>query len=308
MSHNSLDPQVLAALLDGKLSGDERNRALTQLARSPDDYELFLEAAQTLNDLGDISGGDAAPVNPVVVRSISDGVRHSRRRNWGPMVGVLLAASVAAIFIVPAIRPAPNDPRGLLDGATLLDSPGLSLEAALGDQWLSPGWSVMRGEVSALSVEQRAFRIGVRLADVDAALDARDSVAARIAATNLSALLSDLDASGPLVSLFDQALARGPGTELDAAARALRDFVASPRYTLGVLLEQARLASIASQTQLFDDAYVRALNRAADDASLDNATRAELDRLLDSLRDGVTAGEQPAVQQQAGSLIRLLGG
>jgi len=295
MSGNSLDPEVLAALLDGKLSHEQREQALAQIARSPQDYELFVEAANTLNDLTATGAPDSnSDARPVSVR------------RWGPVIGVLMAATIAALVVVPPLlRSNPDQPRGLLDGVTLVAGSASTFDAALGSDWGLAGWSVVRGEASLLSTEQRAFRIGARLADLDAALDAQDPTATRFATAELITLLHELDASAPLVRLFEQLRT---DADLDGAARTLRDFIDSPHYKLGLLLEQARLASLAGSPGLFDRTYVRALRRAADDAALPAATRSSIDQLLESIQEGSTARDLPEFQQQVVALIRSLAG
>lgn len=301
MSRDSLDPDVLAALLDGKLSGGERDRALAQLARSPHAYELFVEAARTLQDFEGAESGPAAPENIVEFPA-----QRARPRRWAPILGLMAAASLAALLVIPRYTRDATNPRGLLDGAMLVTPSASTLESALGPEWFSPGWSVMRGEAAMLSADERAFRIGVRLADVDAAHEAIDTAALRIARADLIELLRGFEASGPLVSLFDRVPVRLSEAELNDSARALHDFVASPRYTLGVLLEQARLASIAGRSELFDRSYTQMLQRAASDAALSTNAQTELDRLLDAIDDGAPA--LPLVQQQSVTLISMLGG
>lgn len=302
MSRDSLDPEVLAALLDGKLSGAERERALAQLARSPRDYELFVEAARTLQDLG-----DAAPASSALDETVNFPVQPPRARRWAPMVGLLMAASLAALLIGPRLLSKDTmNPRGLLDGAMLVSPSASTLESALGSEWFSPGWSIMRGEVVSLSIDQRAFRIGVRLADLDAAHEAIDTAALRIARAELIELLRGFEASGPLVALFEPVRARISDAEFNDSARALHDFVASPHYTLGVLIEQARLSSMAGRTEMFDHGYARMLQRASSDADLSNDVLTEVDHLLEAVDDGARA--LPLVYQQSVTLIGILGG
>ncbi len=328
VKRETLDPEVLAALLEGTLPPHERNEALERLARSPDDYEAFVEAASVLRDLEDDTG--TAPVSPPPPPTVPPPVREIRPpRRWLPeaKLWLPLAAAVACVLVVQRVLlddgDAPQTPVALLDRAPLVAAAGSgSLERSLGAGWDQPGWSVRRGGGQSLAEQRRGFRIGVRLAELDAALDAGDAEAVRDVAPDLVALIDQIGSNaGPLVRDYQrisdlatrQEPRREPDLEAESAAELTELFREAPWFGLGVWVEQARLATLAGRTELFDDPAAReALQALMSQVGRQLGPEASIARSLrdldDRIGDGVTAGELEAIRSALTTLVREAGG
>jgi hypothetical protein len=239
MKKASVNPELIAAFLDRKLSPQERERLVQELADSPEALEVFSETARTLADV------------------------ERKRGKWGQLVArfgssptyrVALAAVIAALLIVPVwlVRRSPAG-LDLLDGATLaaLDLPSASFS-----------WGASRdslGAPASLSEEQRDSRIGVSFADFDAARDQGNVVATAQNAALVTGLLRQADAANIMAARFER-LSTPPApaeqTQWLAEARAipvksLAGLLSSPWFELGFRVEQVRLASKQKDSEFF---------------------------------------------------------
>lgn len=327
MRPEPLDPEVLAALLEGTLPADERDEVLERLAQSPDDYEAFVEAASVLRDLEEDAG--AAPVAPPPPPAAPTPVREIRpARRWfhGPRLWLPLAAILAGVLVVQRVvldDGGARAPVELLERDPLVRSSGSgSLALALGPEWDQPGWSVRRGGGQSLADARRDFRIGVRLADLDAALDAGDAQAVQRVAPELTGMVEQ---AGPGVGFLAAelqeiaALAAAPGPRRDPAREAgaaaeLADlFQDAPWFGLGVWVGQARLAALAGRTDFFEDeAARRVLEGLIEPVAKQPGPGAPVARhlrgLYDRIRDGVSPGELEAIRPALAAIVRESGG
>ncbi|HKG92752.1 MAG TPA: hypothetical protein VKA84_12700 [Gemmatimonadaceae bacterium] len=290
MRDEPIDPETLAALLDGTLSEEERTRVLAVLARSDDSYDAFLEASAVLGELATDLGGER-PVPPLpprpplggygppegvrplleapqpdagtleeqhqpppTQRRAAGGERRPARWRRRPFLvgGALLAAAAVGVAVLT-----PREPRG--EGALALgaarelaaSSGGVS---ALGAGWDRLGWSAVRGDDEALAGRTRAFRMGVRMADLELALSAEDTAASRSIGGSLVRLASGVEMGGSVAMHVEQ-VARGSAerAEREEVAAELRSLSgAAPWFDLGAWCEAARLAARARQASFFD--------------------------------------------------------
>lgn len=328
MTHEPVDPEVVAALLDGTLPAAERDEALERLARSPGDFEAFAEAARILRDLeGEEEEGeaDAAPPRPAAPDPTPLPLsKPAHRRFSGPKLWLPIAAGLAGALLLPRLLRNPDQgvPLGLLDGAALVASPGDgSLEAALGPEWDQPGWSVRRGGEVSLAEQRRAFRIGVRLADLEAALDAADGQGVARVAPEFLSLVGQIRASGAVVAQYEdiraQAVRAGsPGrldTERERAAAGLGSLLSdSPWFEVGVWAGQARLATLSKHWEFFDDRAARALRGLTERVARNQGEQGPLAQrfrqLYDLVGDGVSREESAQVEAALAHLMREGGG
>ncbi|MEO6527508.1 MAG: hypothetical protein ABIP93_12840 [Gemmatimonadaceae bacterium] len=281
-----MDPELLAALLDGRLSHDERNRVLAALAESEDGLHHLAEAAAIaaeVTDAAEISehaeasdsaeGGAHLALNPPpTVRSISSAPSAKRSGRWYLW---LLAPSLAAAALLFIVR-RPSGERGasassqfMAQAAPVLMPDGATLTTQLGSDWLNPGWAVVRGEGASLSRSALAFRIGVRSAELTVALRAADESAVRRVVPLLAALARAVDSGAPVALIIE-------GVTDSVAFTSVKD-------RLGVI-NDARL--LASDDFLFDlGAFAETTRLAQGSGVLSRLvtlapTRAELDRLV----------------------------
>lgn len=317
-----VDPEALAALLDGTLPAHERDEVLERLARSPGDYEAFVEAASVLRDLEDESGAAPVPAAPPPPPSTASPpvreIRPARRGLPGAKLWLPLAAVLAGVLVVPRLLADPA-PLELLDGRTLVPTPGDGSLAALGQEWSQPGWSVKRGSGRSLVEQHRDFRIGVRLAELDVAFEARDAQAVRRVEPELISLLSQVEASGLVLDEYRQirerASRQGPGGGEEERARALANLSAflqdSPWFGLGIWLEQARLAALANQPRFFTASASGALEKLTDRVAGQQGEDAPIVQRLRSLRglvDAVPRHGLGPVRSALPGIIRESGG
>jgi len=303
-----VDPELVAALLDGALSPADRAQALERLARSPEDYELFVESAALLRDLD--ADGAGAPPRPVALPATLPSMAAVRPRRWmtPALVGLPLAAVLAGVLVLSGNR-------------------GVRAEDLLGSvpPVLAPGWDQIPGSStrgSPESAEQaREFQIGAYLAQVEIAFDAGDAVAAENVLGELGELLGRLDGGGATEGEYAALQARtAPGTPVDGLesdrVRARESLVAllrdSPWFELGLWAEQARLATLANQPGFFSERAVRVLDRLAARVAEE---RDEEDRLVSHLRklqrllaDGASPSELRAIRATLTDVMKEVGG
>ena len=166
-SENDIDLELIAAFIDGRLSGADRERAVKLLTSSEAAFEIYSDALHVQADL--------APENVIALAS-----RRGRgtRRWWA--IAPVAAAAVLLIAILPTIRARRDQAvfssttmaiaQPLMDRA---ESPGV-----LGAGWDQRNWSVTRGTVARLVDSTIAFRLGVRAVDLRIALANADTVTA----------------------------------------------------------------------------------------------------------------------------------
>jgi hypothetical protein len=288
MNKDPIDPETLAAFLEGRLDTREHGEVLERIARDPDAYELFVDAAAIERELGAATAGGG---------SRREKFRSVRGRSpWRFALPLAAAAGIVALFLGRALHRSVRTPLLLADASTLLAPSGAStLESALGATWAEPAWTGTRGSVSALSPAQRAFRLGSRLAVFGLAVDAADTVAARHATVESRALLEDVQGGPPIAARLDNisAQVRSGGRSGDAAqalnevASDLRALVPDVWLRTGAWLAQARLAARAGAAPWFTP---------------DGAAITELRQLVTILR----SDSAPSAQTAAGRLETVL--
>src|SRR5215510_7918550 len=159
------DLELLAALMDGRLSGAERARAVKMLAESDDEVlEAFANAVR------DQSVEDAKIVPIHLSR---------RRRQWKVIVPVAAAAALAIVMVPRLTGRHGNMPSAALYATDITRD--LRLADGLAAGWEAHGWAVTRGAgeptgTPGANVELKyVFRLGVQTVDLQVALRSRDT-------------------------------------------------------------------------------------------------------------------------------------
>jgi hypothetical protein len=263
VSDERIDPETLAAFLDGTASPEEREGVLRTLSRSKEAYASFLEASAIQRELAAETPA-VAPAAPVAasVEPPRSPAREAANARWFRrpryVTPALLAAGVAAIMVVRGIGgPVGQGAIQLAQATSLTQERGSgALARGLGDAWDQPPWAVVRGSESSLATRSVAVRSGARYAELEAAAQAADSAAVSRSAESLAQLLSSVEGAAPIAASVRD-MARPP----DFGGRAQRATVAGQLrallgaedwFDLGVWTETARLAVAARALAFFE--------------------------------------------------------
>ena len=261
MSDDRIDPELLAAFLEGTVTPEEREGVLRTLAKSKSAYASFVEASAIHRELTGANSDASPEAIPATVTPLAGRPRHSTA--WSRpryVVPGLLAAGIAAIVLTRAATNATREPARvaeLVEATSLTRAKGSgALTRNLGAAWDQPPWSVTRGAEPTPGQEALAFRTGVRFAQLEVAAQSLDTSAVTRAAEAVADLVSTTQAGAPLSSSI-----RGLSREPDfggragraATARRIGELVgAVDWFDLGTWCEAARLAVMARDAAFFD--------------------------------------------------------
>jgi hypothetical protein len=282
-----IDPEQLAALLDGRLSSAARRELLSRLAGSDQTLEAYADAAAVLNEL-----------------------RPGRPRWLAPTRWIAIAAMLAGVALAPWLwtraRSGDRDDPGRF--VALLASPTGGLPAG----WNANPWGSVRGADEPLTPGARAARLGGRLVDLELAVQRRDTSAAAVAA-DIGALLETIPAAGPVGAMYrDVGRRAGAGPQelkplLARAGSAAANLAGPDLVQLGAWAEAARIAAAAQDAGFFRARQSRAtLARAAMLAGLTEPARAAIGRLQPALAAEGTP-DWSALGRDLTELLRALG-
>jgi hypothetical protein len=254
----TVDPEQLAALLDGRLDQAARKKLLEKISASDADLEVFASAAFAMEG-AEVTASSLATDN--ASRDVVDnGARSTRRRRWRPAGFGMIAAAVLAVVVVPLLgrarRPTIEDParhaaglRGFARGVPA-------------NSWSIPPWAARRGAAVSLPEDVRDARIGALLTDLEMAIAQADTSSGSIAAA-IAELLESSDAPGvgPIAGQYRDAanvLRSNPrATDLGEARAALVEVLRSVSVDEGAWAEAARLAAIQHNAPFFESATTR---------------------------------------------------
>lgn len=307
MTTTHIDPELLAAFLDGTLSAQEREQVLRAIASSPAAYAEFSEAAGIRGALYEADHAPTVATQAVLTLSESTSRSPAPPRRWSrlAMPAALLAAAMTMVLV--------SRQTSVRGGSALLVAQSLrvagatgsgALTRALGAGWDEPGWGNQRGSDDARQSPGRAFRVGVRFAQLEVAINAGDTIAVFRAKDLLQTLLRDTEGAAPLARELDELWrpVQNPARSGQGAIGTdLRNIVAEPDwFDLGVWCGAAQIAARAAQPAFF---------------APDGTPVAELARLmrvqatpLEQWRDA-TRGLAPMAEgtwQSAGGMTNLL--
>jgi hypothetical protein len=283
----NLDLELIAALIDGRLSGEQRAGAVRLLADSDDAMEIFATAVRYQHA---VESDDSTP-KVVAPRPM---------RRWRVAVPIAAAAALA-IVVVPVVLKQPGGDVATQYALALSQNPRFASGLPAG--WDAHGWSVTRGvnarQTATLPGESPeptiAFRLGVQSVDLDVAVRRGDTALARRVIGQIVDVLGSV-ALSQSVELSYNELAKGLSSEplpksvarASNAERELRNTLnGSPWYSFGAWSSAATLATQLRDTAFFQSthgaAFVRSAMPAADLAPQDSAA-------LQLIDDRVNAG------------------
>lgn len=323
------DDERLSALIEGQVTGRQRDEMLARLAASDDDYEVFTDTAAVLQALEDedaragvTAETPAIPFpdaeregnNPVRELEIAaptidqEGViplRPPARGRRLPVRWLALAASVLGVVVISTLAlqrrgSAAHEPVQL---SARVDS--------LPTGWISPTQSGGRGPAGSTSDDALAVYAGAMLVDISVAVQASDKARTRKLANQLSQRTDrGASATAPL-----QRIVANPGAPtnsllalVDQATDRLVEQLELERrpLELGAWIEAARLAAHRGNERdqaFFSQRTTRGMLRRAERvAGDDDAAREAVDRV----RAALSAGSPPKWDSLKWELTELL--
>ena len=177
-----VDAELIAAFVDRRLPEEERQALLERLDQDEAFYQVFVDTVRFREQAEDKTG---TVIDHPVVRWV--------QRRWA--VPAALAALLGLAVVTPLLLFGGRPLSGAKLARSLAGSGGLD---DLSDDWFDQGWSVTRG-ISKIGKEaDKAFRLGVRIVDLDVALRLGRSSDARILTYRINALLDQVELSQDL--------------------------------------------------------------------------------------------------------------
>jgi hypothetical protein len=282
----TMDAERLAALLDGRLSGADREALLAELADSDEGLEVLADAIAVSEDVS-ADADDADDDSDAAVVRLRPRVRPAVWRA-ALAVAAALALLLAAPWMMERFRAA--EPAGPAQVAMLLaDAP-----AQMPDDWNRRPWTATRGAEDPLTPQARSVRLGAVLLELEVAVRAGDQGAARLA-EEAALLLGGFPGAGPAASIY-RAVARhaidAPAEaaallpEGEAAALAIAD---AERVRIGAWLQGARMAAARRDAAFF---RTRSSGAALDRLEVFTAAGGDPER-VQSIRRALDAEDAP---------------
>ena len=265
-----LDDERVAAFIEGRLEGDERDAVLARLSADPEWREVLMRVT-------DLDEG----TKPALVTERDDAgstTPNRFRRSW-PWLGLAAAASVTFIVMSVRERSAP------LLALTRSLHPVVASTIVVEPEQLAAlqlqRWSVQRAASDSLTSTSRAIRLGVWA--VDAFLDRTGG--GQAAREAMVSLLNPVPGSGPAIALLRTAQDSSSSAN---AFNAVRATVESAAFDVGAWLELVRAGAQPSVSENAAVALVLLLRDAQGaDSELVEQTRAVSRAVRD--RDTVVA-------------------
>ncbi|HEX6042472.1 hypothetical protein [Longimicrobium sp.] len=198
------DDERLAALLEGRLEGPERDELLAYLATADEDFHVFAKTAAVLREMEEEEAAARAqkageqvklPARETLPPSVT-----GRRRRWGAsrviVPAVLAGLAALVIFVAPGRTPAAGSPVAMAQ----------SLGQGLPEGWTDHvPWTPERGDTER-EQNTRAVQSGARLVDLTLAIRAGDPAEIKHLAEDLLARSGVADVpSNPLRQIANQA-------------------------------------------------------------------------------------------------------
>jgi hypothetical protein len=257
------DLELLAAFIDGRLSGEERARVVKLLAESDEALELFANALRDLQ-ISDVKPDVKSDVNVVPIATAR------RWRRWKVVLPVAAAAALAVVLVPRLGGPGGNASLANQYATELTQDPRFA--GSLRQGWEIRGWSVNRGGVpreapgtsrAGSAAESRlAFRLGVRSVDLQVALRRADTALAAGLSGEILETLGAVQFLDPVAARYTELRSRLSSDpiarSIDRASEAERDLsgiLGSPSFAFGQWVGAADLAAQAHDRTFFESRY-----------------------------------------------------
>jgi hypothetical protein len=228
---SKIDPERLAALLDGRLDASARAELLAQLDKSPDMLEVYADAVAVSRELAETH----TQPRPTAIRR--------RWRSFGPRTWLAIAAILLVFVAAPIVRRWTTQTNAR--DSYQIASSVTATRAPLPQDWNATPWSTTRSSEEQLSPIARAARLGARLTDYVSMSQLGDSAAASVA-FDIAALLDAIPAGSATAATFRSfadSRTRPAASDLARAVAAAEE-LAGPEVTrLGAWIEGIRIAA-----------------------------------------------------------------
>jgi hypothetical protein len=245
-----IDPERLAALLDGKLSEHEAASVRAELASAGDDsIAAYADAVAIAAEMGT----GATPVIEL----------HQRRRFRWQIPATLAAAAVALIVVNNRL----SSSRSYAPAQF-----ALALSAS-SNATIEPAWSVTRGADDQIASGVQAVRLGALLTDLEVTSARGDTAAVRAQTAALARVLESLPGGAPIASSYEAIATRAgaaipTSTERRDLGKSALDLVSPSDAAMGSVAEAIRIAALAR-----DEAALTKLVSSAKDLRGESAAR-----------------------------------
>jgi len=305
-SENDIDLELIAALIDGRLAGAERQRAIELVSSSEAALEIYTDALRVQADL--------APEKVVALVPR----RQAGTRRW-LAIAPLAAAAVLLIAIVPTVK-ARRDQALFASTAMSIAQPVMGraqVPGALATGWEERNWSVTRGAASRLVESTVAFRLGVRAVDLQVALVRADTVpAVRVTDEIVESLKMEPLSESVMAdysALRTRITSTAPREQVVASAsrseEAMDAFLGSRWFDFGKWFAAGELAARTHSSEFFaSNRTTRFLDWAIERGELAPSDVASLRQIRSLAAQGVSDGEYDTIRQLFLTLIQRHGG
>lgn len=281
-----LDPERLAALIDGRLDAASAEAVREQLADADDVTVAAFADAVAISRLGSSeAAGETATISSIW--------RASKRPAW--VVGSLaLAATIMVAVFLARQTPSSHDDIYVV----VMGTPARASS-------IEPAWELTRGTGAAVSESARAARVGVLVTDLIVQVSRRDSAFAGTAG-QLAVLLDGVPAAGLMADKL-RSIAAMSVSQVDS--QALREVSKRSMQLLdetfaraGALLEAARRTPLGGASTLALRAALRAAaERLSGESSLAPTARHDAQSLA---RDGADSNMAARIERLLREITR----
>lgn len=305
-TETNADLELLAALIDGRLSGAEKARAVKMLAESDDEVlEVF---ANTVREQS-VEDDKIVPIH-----------LSRRRRQWKVIVPVAAAAALAIVMVPRLTGRHGNQPSATMYASDITRDPRLA--DGLGAGGDAHGWPVTRGAsetagTPGANVESKyVFRLGVQTVDLQVFLQRRDTALAGRVANDMVATLGNFQLADELSAGYGD-LSRRLSTDsinqsienASSLENKLRERLkAQPLFAFGQWTNAAMLAARTRNAAFFDsDRGIRYIQSAIPAGVLTDEDTRALQSIASLVKQGLDDRALGEIESKLQVIIRNRG-
>lgn len=303
MSGREIDLEGITALVEGTLSRAQRDKVIQHLSDSEAAYRVFAEAMAETHGVADQDEWEKDEESIRTPESRLRKVLEKLRQVWDTLertivrpvtrhpgyASIPVVAVALALLIVSTLRP----------GAVSVHDLASSVDASqLTGAWHEPVWPATRGTATAAG-PRMSFRLGVRLTDLQLAVQLGDDEVARRLAAEVDDLIEEIPFSQMILLThrrFETALDEGANADTlsarvgDVESLLEEGAVEEASFEYGKWLESSRLAALSGDDAFFASKASRDLLKRVRKGASD-AEREEIAAIEALMEDGPRLAE-----------------